>query len=235
MDSHAMTNEEISFTDFIASSIHDMKNSLNIQVSGLEDIATACRARGDTTTLAGLGPIIHQAHRMNANLIQLLSLYKLGKSIYPTDISEQSVADVIHEALLQNRSVMEFKGITMEVDCDEACYWYFDRDLVTGILLNALNNAYNYTTDKIRIAAHVDTGMLVLRVEDNGQGYPAHMLQSGGVAANKSINFSSGSTGLGFYFSSLVANMHQNGGQQGSLTIENGGAYGGGCFVVQLP
>lgn len=230
-----MATEEISFTDFIASSIHDMKNSLNVQVSGLEDIAAACRTRGDATTLAGLGPIIYQAHRMNANLIQLLSLYKLGKSIYPIDISEQSVADVIHEALLQNRSVMEFKGITMEVDCDEACYWYFDRDLVTGILLNALNNAYNYTTDKIRIAAHVDTGMLVLRVEDNGQGYPAHMLQSGGVAANKSINFSSGSTGLGFYFSSLVANMHQNGGQQGSLTIENGGAYGGGCFVVQLP
>ena len=81
MGSHAMTTEEISFTDFIASSIHDMKNSLNVQVSGLEDIAAACRARGDATTLAGLGPIIHQAHRMNANLIQLLSLYKLDKAI----------------------------------------------------------------------------------------------------------------------------------------------------------
>lgn len=230
-----MTTEDISFTDFIASSIHDMKNSLNVQVSGLEAIATACRAQGDTSTLEGLGPIIHQAHRMNANLIQLLSLYKLGKSIYPLDISEQSVADLISEALLHNRSVMDFKSITVDVDCDAGCYWYFDRDLVTGILLNALNNAYNYTTDKIRIAAHIDAGALVLRVEDNGRGYPPHMLQSGGVDANQGINFSSGSTGLGFYFSSLVAGLHQNGGQQGSLTIENGGAYGGGCFVVRLP
>jgi hypothetical protein len=29
--------------------------------------------------------------------------------------------------------------------------------------------------------------------------------------------------------------MHKNGTKQGSLTIENGGAYGGGCFVVKLP
>lgn len=235
MGAHAMTTEEISFTDFIASSIHDMKNSLNVQVSGLEGLAAACRTQGDSTKLEVLGPIIYQAHRMSANLVQLLSLYKLGKSIYPVDISEQPVADVISEAVLQNRSVMAFKGIAIEVDCDPACYWYFDRDLVTGILLNALNNAYNYTIDKIRIAAHIDAGGLVLRVEDNGRGYPAHMLQSGGVDANKGVNFSSGSTGLGFHFSSLVAHMHQNGGQQGSLTIENGGAYGGGCFVVRLP
>ena len=230
-----MPTEDISFTDFIASSIHDMKNSLNIQVNGLESIATACRARLDNETLATLGPIIHEAHRMNANLIQLLSLYKLGKSIYPTDIAEQSVADVIHEALLHNRSVMEFKGITVEVECDAGCYWYFDRDLVTGILLNALNNAYSYTSDRIRIVASVADGWLALRVEDNGRGYPASMLQGNGVAANKGINFSSGSTGLGFYFSSRVAQMHKNGDRQGSLMIENGGAYGGGCFVVRLP
>lgn len=230
-----MPTDDISFTDFIASSIHDMKNSLNIQVNSLESIASACRARLDNETLATLGPIIHEAHRMNANLIQLLSLYKLGKSIYPTDIAEQSVADVIHEALLHNRSVMQFKGITIEVDCDAGCYWYFDRDLVTGILLNALNNAYSYTSNRIRIAASEAGGWLELRVEDNGRGYPPSMLQEGGVEANKGVNFSSGSTGLGFYFSSCVAQMHKNGARQGSLTIENGGAYGGGCFVVRLP
>ena len=230
-----MPTDDISFTDFIASSIHDMKNSLNIQVNSLESIAVACRARFDNETLTTLGPIIHEAHRMNANLIQLLSLYKLGKSIYPTDIAEQSVSDLIHEALLHNRSVMEFKSITLEVECDAGCYWYFDRDLVTGILLNALNNAYSYTSDRIRIAATVEEGWLELRVEDNGRGYPAAMLQGGGVTTNKGVNFSSGSTGLGFYFSSRVAQMHKNGDRQGSLTIENGGAYGGGCFVVRLP
>ncbi|AGX87053.1 sensor histidine kinase [Candidatus Symbiobacter mobilis] len=230
-----MTAEEISFTDLIASSIHDMKNSVNIQVSALECMALDAQSRGDRDSFKTLVGVIAQAYRMNANLIQLLTLYKFGKAIYPLDISEQSVRDVIDEALLQTHSMMDFKGISVQVDCDPGCYWYFDKDLLSGVLLNALNNAFNYTKDQIRIAAIPCDGGLCLRVEDNGSGYPESMLHCHGVCANKSSNFYSGSTGLGFYFSAQVAKMHQNGGRCGSLTIENGGLYGGGCFVVQLP
>jgi two-component system, OmpR family, sensor histidine kinase SenX3 len=230
-----MSTEDISFADLMASSIHDMKNSVNIQVHELESIAAQIKEKVNAEAFQSLVSVIAQAHRVDANLIQLLSLYKFGKSIYPLDITEHSVADVIAEAVLQKSSVLALKGIAVEVVCAQDCCWYFDRDLVTGVLLNAMNNAYNYTQDKIRIVASIDAGMLTLRVEDNGRGYPAHMLLGSGVDANKGVNFSSGSTGLGFYFSSQVAQLHQNQGQVGSLTIENGGAYGGGCFVVCLP
>jgi len=230
-----MTTEEISFTDLIASSIHDMKNSVNVQVDSLEKMAIDAQLRGDLETFERLVAVIAQAHRMNDNLIQLLSLYKFGKAIYPLDIAEQSVADVIAEALLQTRAVLDFKGISVAVDCEPDCYWYFDRDLMTGVLLNALNNAINYTQDKIRVEARLSVGQLELRVEDNGQGYPASMLHSDVLAAARGVNFFSGSTGLGFYFSSQVARLHLNKGQCGTLTIENGGTYGGGCFVVKLP
>lgn len=230
-----MPQDEINFTDFIASSIHDMKNSLNIQVNALEKIAVDRRQQGDMQTFENLGLVIYQANRMNVNLIQLLSLYKLGKDIYPVDMAEQSVSDMIGEAMLQNQSIMEFKGITVSVDCPDNIHWYFDRDLVSGILINALNNAYNYTKDQIRVIAKIENRLLELRIEDNGRGYPPSMLHDGSVAANKGISFSTNSTGLGFYFSSQVAALHKNGGRQGSLTIENGGTYGGGCFVVRLP
>jgi signal transduction histidine kinase len=230
-----MPLQDISFTDLIASSIHDMKNSVNVQVNALEKMALQSRAQGDQSGFDELVLVINQAHRMNANLIQLLTLYKLGKSIYPIDIDERSVADVISETLLQMRTVFEFKGIALDVQCAPDCYGYFDRDLVTGVLLNALNNACNYTQDKIRVTAQFENGFLALRVEDNGQGYPSHLLLAEGVAAAKGVNFLSGSTGLGFYFSSLVAQLHQNNGKQGELIIENGGAYGGGCFVLKLP
>ncbi|APW48348.1 sensor histidine kinase [Rhodoferax antarcticus] len=227
--------EEISFTDLMASSIHDMKNSVNVQVNALENIASSAKARGDLEAFNSLVLVIAQAHRVNANLIQLLSLYKFGKSTYPLDIREQSVAELIAEALLQQRAVLDFKGIDVTVDCAPGCYWYFDHDLMTGVLLNALNNACHYTQDKIHIAAQVQDNTLVLRVEDNGPGYPAHMLQGDAVQASKGVNFASGSTGLGFYFSAQVAQLHQNNGRVGTLAVANGGAYGGGCFVVSLP
>jgi two-component system, OmpR family, sensor histidine kinase SenX3 len=230
-----MNMQEISFTDLMASSIHDMKNSVNVQVNTLEQIAHDAKARGDLAAFDSLVVVIAQAHRVNANLIQLLSLYKFGKSTYPLDIVEQSVAELIAEAVLQQRAVLDFKGISVEVDCAPSCDWYFDHDLMTGVLLNALNNACHYTHDKIRIAAQVQDGRLVLRIEDNGSGYPAHMLEQGGVGAERGVNFFSGSTGLGFYFSAQVAHMHQNNGRVGTLSIDNGGAYGGGCFVVTLP
>lgn len=226
--------EDINFSDFIASSTHDMKNSLNIQIGFLEELMGECRNKIDAAMLDRLGHTIYEAGRMNVNLIQILSLYKLGKSIYPIDIAEQSVRDVLEEVVLQNQSIMGYKGIEVTVACAADRYWYFDRDLISGVLINALNNAYNYTTDKIRIVADINDGMLEIRVEDNGRGYPQSLLQAN-VDDSKGISFSTGSTGLGFYFSSKVAGMHKNNGKQGRLTIENGGAYGGGCFVLSLP
>lgn len=229
-----MEQEDINFSDFIASSTHDMKNSLNIQIGFLEELMDECRGKIDESMLNQLGRTIYEANRMNVNLVQILSLYKLGKSIYPIDIAEQSVNEVLHEVVLQNQSIMGYKGITVSVACDENCYWYFDRDLVTGVLINALNNAYNYTKDKIHIVAHIRDGMLEMRVEDNGRGYPESLLREN-ITENKGVSFATGSTGLGFYFSSKVAGMHKNAGKQGSLSIENGGAYNGGCFVLALP
>jgi signal transduction histidine kinase len=137
--------------------------------------------------------------------------------------------------VLQNQSMLDFKGIQLSVDCAPDCYWYMDRELVKGVLLNALNNAYHYTRDRIGIVARIHNRQLELRVEDNGQGYPAHMLLQGDVVTDRAVNFDTGSTGLGFYFSEQVARLHRNGERHGTLTIENGGQWGGGCFVLHLP
>jgi K+-sensing histidine kinase KdpD len=230
-----MAKNEISFTDLIASSIHDMKNSLNLQVSALEKIAVQCRDKGDTPTFDDLGRVIFQANRMNLNLVELLGLYKMGNSIYPIDITELAVADVIEEAVQQNHSMLEFKGIRIQVECAADCYWPMDRELIKGVLLNALNNAYQYTNDKISILASIRNKQLEVRVEDNGRGYPEFMLLQGDLASDKALNFDTGSTGLGFYFAEQVARLHKHGSKRGSVTIENGGTLGGGCFVLHLP
>lgn len=227
--------EDIGFSDLIASSIHDMKNSLSVLVGALERMAVQCRDKGETALYDDLGRITYESSRLNLNLVELLSLYKLGRKRYPVDMEECKLCDLLEEALLQNRFMLDFKGLQVSTDCPEDAFWYVDRELVKGILTNALSNAYRYTRDAIHLSARVDGGWLELRVEDNGAGYPPAMLTQQAVDTERPVNFSTGSTGLGFLFAEQVAQLHKNGSKRGALSIENGGTLGGGCFVLRLP
>lgn len=225
----------IRFSDLMASSVHDMKNSLSAQIGALEQMAQQRQAAGDQPGCQALGAVVHETRRMHASLVQLLSLYKLDEALYPPDVTECSIAELLGELLLQQQSMLDVKGIAVRLDCAPDCQWYVDRDLVSGALLNALNNASAHGRGRVRIAAHAGQGSLELRVEDDGPGYPVHMLQAAAGMDGRRVDFISGSTGLGLYFASQAARMHKNGARVGSIGLENGGAYGGACFVLRLP
>jgi len=118
--------------------------------------------------------------------------------------------------------------------CDDDLYWFFDRDLITGVISNVINNLYKYTKDKLHISAVKEQGYLVIKIRDNGPGYPENMLISNDEN-QKSISFDKASTGLGLYFSRLVAELHKNKGRNGFISTTNDGIDGGGCFSIYLP
>lgn len=215
---------------FLASAIHDMKNSISVLIRFLDDNIT----RLDPEAQREAAPMLYEVQRVNDNLLQMLAIYKVGNQFYPFDLTENSIGEFVREIAEQNRSLLDYLGIALEVDCDEDLSWYFDHELVAGVVSHALNNASHYTRDKLRLAVHEVDGELVICVEDNGSGYPDGVLEAGD-AVNRGVNFASGSTGLGLYFSAMVAGLHRNRGKTGSMQLENGGAYGGGCFILRLP
>ena len=150
----------------------------------------------------------------------------------------QLVAQVVAQVVDQEKILLQSKGIVLETHCPPELIWTLDEDLVIGVLAHAINNAIRYTRDTIRLSAVEENGMLALRVEDNGDGYTQALLDAGEAAMDglsAGVNFSTNSTGLGLYFSSEVAKMHKHRGQSGSIALENGGALGGGCFILRLP
>ncbi|WP_308633163.1 HAMP domain-containing sensor histidine kinase [Massilia sp. R2A-15] len=219
---------------FLASTAHDMKNSISVLSGTLESLLD------DATPAIGpaypqMARALYQTKRLNDNLMQLLALYKqVGKPDYPFDMQPLAVGHLVDQVVAAERVLLKSRGIALDVDADPALVWHFDEDLIIGVLGHAINNAVNYTVDRIRLAIAVVDGCLELRVEDNGGGYPAAMLEEG-VSAASSVNFMTNSTGLGLYFSSEVARMHKHRGRCGALRLENGGALGGGCFVLTLP
>ena len=215
---------------FLASAIHDMKNSISILIKFLSSSITELEPEAQRHA----APMLYEAQRVNDNLIQMLAIYKVGNQFYPFDLTENSVDEFVQGIVEQNKNLLEYLGVELETDFDEGLTWYFDRELVSGVISHALSNASRYTKGKLKLSAKEEEGELVIRVEDNGSGFPASVIEAGD-AVRKGVNFSSGGTGLGLYFSSMVAKLHKNRGKTGAMFLENGGTYGGGCFILHLP
>lgn len=227
-----MDNQETppDISAFLASAIHDMKNSISVLIHFLEDNLSTL----DAPAQKQAAPMLYEVKRVNINLIQMLSIYKVGNNFYPFDLTENSIDEFVTEIAAQNQALMDYMGIDLALDYDPDQVWYFDRELVAGVVSHALNNAAHYTNGKLKLSLKEAGGELVIRVEDNGGGYPASVIEAGD-AVSKGVSFASGSTGLGLYFSAMVAKLHKNRGKTGSMNLENGGEYGGGCFVLRLP
>lgn len=224
----------LDFSTYLASLAHDMKNSLGMLLNTTDEVFNHCSI--DTCpSYPLLSRLQYESKRVNNNLIQLLTLYKMDKAQLNLNIDYHTLREFIEEAVVYNKPLLDSKGISMEIDCPEDLSWFFDRDLIGGVVNNVLNNAFRYAKDTIKIAARKnETGYLVIEIEDNGSGYPESMLFSIPDTPMKT-SFITGGTGLGLYFAYTVVKLHKNRGRTGYLLISNAPGQGGGCFRIFLP
>ena len=225
---------------FLASTVHDMKNSISVLSGTLEKLLSANKAAAAASDdYPQMSHMLYQTKRLNDNLIQLLALYKeVGKPGYPFEPAPQQIGELVEQVTSQARVLLQSKGITLDLDFPHDLIWTFDEDLIIGVLVHAINNAIRYTKDRVRLAIKVDGDYLDFRVEDNGDGFPPAMLEAGAEALDtqrSAVNFLTNSSGLGLYFSREVAHMHKHRQRTGSIALSNDGTLGGGCFTLRLP
>ncbi len=229
-------NTKMNFSDILASTLHDMKNSLGILFNNLEEIIAQCREQS-CSRHTEFYALQYEIQRLNNGLIRLLSLYKAEKSQLAVNIDYHTISDVLEEVAASHEILLNSRNIRIATDCADDLCWAFDRNLVVGVLDNVINNAFRYTRATVKISASTQTGYLVLSVEDDGTGYPPAMLYNEEKQTDfkREIDFKTGSTGLGLYFSLMVAALHVNQDKTGFISVANGGSLGGGIFSIYLP
>lgn len=229
-----MNEKENHFSEILASSIHDVKNSIGILLNSLETMLDeAGENKTHCCSTDELSRLEYQTKRISNNLVQLLAIYRIDNENYAPHIQEHNVTDFIDDCITLNAPMLKGRSVTIDYNCDDSIEWSFDANLITGIMNNAIVNASRYTDGRVLINASIENNFLRIDIDDDGRGYPDLMLD---YSSNKTeIDFSSGSTGLGIHFIDISTKLHTNGKDSGYMQLANDGRLGGGVLSIFLP
>ena len=197
--------------DILASGIHDTKNQLFLA----ESLVAAAESRHGID----LGEARYALEAAATRLNRTLTAYRLlrdGCRLSPIPVV---VSDLCEEVALSQRTHLAQADIELAIDCQVDEAWLLDRDLVTDMLNNAVQNAARHARSRVRLSTGEDADGLWLCVEDDGPGYPQIPPTSG----------------TGLLLAVSLAEMHVHQGRHGSLTLTNDSALGGARFTLRLP
>lgn len=211
----------------VAASIHEVKNLLGQLTLSLEEIARA-QCPGTEKNIASAR---FTCSRVVDRLTEMMLLYKLDGGFLHPSIAAHSPADFLEDLKLSAKNLTAGRIEIRVSPSDQAPgFWFFDRDLTESALMNALHNALLHARSWISLSAEQSGDYLVLRVTDDGAGYPTELLQSNLGAPRASDQ----GCGLGLYFAHSVAQAHRNQERRGKILLENS-AQGGAVFSLYLP
>lgn len=201
--------------DILTSGVHDAKNQL-FNAESL--IVKAETEHGIELTEARFA--IEQAA---ARLSRVLAAYKLQRHVGKLSIEMAHIDDLLEEAVLINGPHCRHAGLALETECATGCVWPLDRELVLDMISNAIQNASRFAKTTIHVSAARENHELLLRVEDDGTGFPDPDLDR------------TAEQGIGLFVARELTRLHGHDGKHGRLAIYNGGRLGGAVFEVRLP
>lgn len=227
------TGQNIDIETLIANSMHDLKNSLTILLGQIESLQNDNKSTDNSSTIQ-LNRLQLEGEHVKASLMHLLTLYRMNRQQYFVNSEEHQINDFFESLRLHYNTMLLSRGLTLEIRCNNNLYWFFDRELIESVFHNLLNNAARHASQTIQLTACIENSYLILRIIDDGPGYPQAMLDND-QPAHSAINYAGANTGLGIYFATQIANMHTNKKRHGFINLANQDAGHGGCFTLCLP
>lgn len=222
-----ITSQINNFPTILASSIHDIKNSL----STVRELIDQLAKREGVAETPEFRQLEFEASRMNSSLMQLLILYKIDSALFSPVIDEYQVKDILDDVAAQQRGLLALSGIVLTAECPDDLYCYCDNGLINTVLISMVNNAQRYCRKMIFLSAYQSGDGVCFQVEDDGEGYPEEFV----VNPAHPTAQGPGNTGLGLFFAATIAQLHNNGGQKGFVRIDNDSRFQGARFRLFLP
>ena len=183
-----------------------------------------------------LAIIEKHVNRLTAIVEDLMKLSKIEQQDEKSEIhlKESSVKNVILSAVQTCREKANAKNITIDLVCPEDISFRIDSRLMDQAMVNLLDNAINYSSEKsdIQISASLNDKELRISVQDHGIGIPKEHLSrlfERFYRVDKARSRELGGTGLGLAIVKHIAHAHG-----GRVSVESTPGKGS-TFSMHLP
>jgi K+-sensing histidine kinase KdpD len=220
----------IGFPAILASSVHDIKNSLTTLRALIDQLENTYQDTKPTE----FKQLEFETNRMNNCLMQLLTLYKIDVSQLSLAIDEHSAADILEDVVAQQSTLLSLGNIQLITECYDDLFCYCDGALVSNALCTLVNNAQRYSKTKVLLSVTQEDDYIVFCIEDDGRGYPENLISSD-YKQLPQTDLANGNTGLGLFFTETIAQLHVQGDKRGFITTDNDSQFGGARFKLYLP
>jgi len=178
-----------------------------------------------------VGLISAESERLTRLVNNVLDFSRIERGSKSFEMRVGDPAPVVRDVAEVLRPYLAEKGFELEIDVPEslpACS--FDRDALTQILVNLIDNAVKYGRKEVRLEARARGGEISLRVLDRGPGVAAEDRE--GIFQPFRRGATAGSTGGSGLGLSLVRHFAEAHG--GSIAVADR-AGGGAAFEFTIP
>lgn len=166
---------DLAKTNFIATVSHEFKTpissiKMSVQLLENEQIGTLNIEQKHL-----LESIKEDSTRLLKTTKDLLDITQLESEKIKLNIKENSIEEIVNNALENNKNSAHQKNIVLETQLDDAIdFVHSDKEKTIWVLSNLISNAirYSYENSRILISIKKSNGKIEFSVTDSGQGIP---------------------------------------------------------------
>ena len=229
-----LQEQDVRKNEFLAILAHELRNPLAPIRNGLQLMKLASNNREAVEQARAM--MERQVGHMVRLIDDLLDLSRISQGTLELKRERIELAVVVRNALETSQPLIDQMGHALSLDVPTVPI-YLDGDMsrLTQVISNLLNNAAKYTErgGRIRLCAEPVGNEIVVTVEDNGVGIPAHMLSrvfEMFTQVDRSWEMSKSGLGIGLSLVQRLVELHG-----GSVLAHSEGKDRGSAFVVRLP
>lgn len=210
-------------SDFLSNVSHELKTPL-VSIKGYSELLYDEKLGSlPQSHKKALSAIIRNTERLTRLIDSLLflSVQQMGKPEIRMIPQPLSVDEIITNSMADMKVLAEKKNITLTKDSSSELIIMGDRDRLTEVLINLMDNAIKFTPvgGKITVKARDEKETVHITVTDTGIGIPEAVLPSlfqRFFQVDASLTRKYGGTGLGLYICKNIIDAHK-----GEIWIES--------------